>query len=137
MESFGLSEKERFVSAILIPFHDVGIWTSKSMDYLEPSIKEAQRYIQEHNIDISLDLAANFIGDHHKLSKTQNELSEKLRKADLVDLSYGLIRFGIPRSRIKEIRKRYPYKGFQGMIFKKVLKHAIRHLNHPFPMLKM
>lgn len=136
MEYFFLSDRDAYVAAVLIPFHDLGIWTHKTMDYLQASCEEAESYVNKHKIEISRDTIHDVIKHHHKLTSATTELAEKLRKADLIDLSQGFIRYNLPKSLFKEIKKSYPYLGFHHRIYSKVMNYAWRHPLKPFPMLK-
>ena len=136
MKLMDLTEREEEQCSVMLPFHDLGIWTNKTMDYLPSSIQLAINYIQNKNLDIEENLIENFIGNHHRVFKNKGTLEEKIRKADLIDLSFGIIRFGISKKNIKEIKTEFPANKFQKETYKKVFKHAWLNLRNPFPMLK-
>ena len=76
----------------LLPFHDLGIWTAHTMDYLGPSIQLALDHITQNHLDISPQQTKSFIGDHHKFSQTPDPLAEKLRKAEVeISIERGTI----------------------------------------------
>lgn len=136
MSELGLKEEDEELASVLVAFHDLGIWTDDTMDYLEPSVLLAIDYIQSEGLDIDPETTRLVIGDHHKVTATSNPVAELLRKADLIDLTMGMIRFGVPKQVIKETRIQIPYLGFHSMITKKTLQHAVRNPLNPFPMLK-
>ena len=137
MNYWKLNEVEFKTCEVAIPFHDMGIWTHKTMDYLEVSFEGAKKYIEEKKLDIEKDSLENIIVNHHKISKIKdNSLAEKLRKADLIDLSFGVIKFGIDQKAMHSIVSEFPFLEFQQVIFKKVFSHAVRNILNPFPMLK-
>ncbi len=122
---------------VAIPFHDLGIWTHTTMDYLKPSADLAQEYVLENNLELDTENLKEIIVGHHKLNGIKgNDLAEKLRKADLVDLSFGLIPCGLKRKDIKTIQEQIPSLKFHRMIFGNVIRHAASHWSNPFPMMK-
>jgi len=122
---------------VAISFHDLGIWTHDTMDYLNPSFELAKTYVQDEDVDIFISDLEVMIKDHHKVTPLRKVApAEYLRKADLTDLSFGFIPGGVPQSFIKDMVGCWPYQGFQKMIFGKVLLHAVGNPLDPFPMLK-
>jgi hypothetical protein len=88
--------------AILIAgaFHDLGIWTARTFDYLDPSSRLAQDYLRAQGLEPLGPEVALIIGQHHKLRAYTGPFAqsvEAFRRADLVDLSLGLIRAGLSR----------------------------------------
>ena len=131
------NEEEQNQLAIATAFHDIGIWTANTFDYLEPSIQLAQKYLAENNLAQWNAPVAEIIGNHHKLSAyKKNTLAENFRKADLIDLSFGIFKFGLSSKQIAETKKRYASLGFQRFIFKTMLKNAIKHPFNPLPIVK-
>ncbi|MCV9386813.1 HD domain-containing protein [Reichenbachiella ulvae] len=134
-----LNKAQEEALAIAAVFHDIGIWTHHSMDYLGPSAESATRHLNESGKGHLADLCNQIISNHHKLSRYQGEhaeLIEAFRQADLMDLAFGKLRQGLPSSRYAHLRESFPFLGFQKLIIKKVISHAWRHPSHPFPMLK-
>lgn len=122
--------------AVAAAFHDLGIWTNKTLDYLAPSILLAKEFaLQKGIVDVEIQ---NMILYHHKISSyNPSTVVDNFRKADLVDLSFGFINFGIDRKAIKELTVLFPYLGFQQFVVKVVLNHAFRHPLNPLPILKI
>lgn len=122
---------------IALAFHDLGIWTEKSFDYLEPSVKLAQAYLKENNLLGYEKDVVQMIDEHHKLTAIKdNELAELFRKVDLVDVYFGCISFGIKKKRIKEIKKEFPNNGFHKTLIKWFFKQLKKEPLRPMPMLK-
>jgi len=125
--------------AIASAFHDLGIWTNATFDYLEPSISLARKWLSEQgDIDRS-DEITRMIDMHHKVSRYSGEYSqtvETFRKADWIDVSLGLIKFGVRKETVHLIGKNYPKRGFHRFLAKKVLKNLIIHPENPLPMFK-
>ncbi|MFK7968744.1 MAG: HD domain-containing protein [Bacteroidia bacterium] len=136
MRFLGMDEDDLDLALVALPFHDLAVWTEKSMDYLEPSFLLAKSYVEEKELDLDINHLRIIILGHHKTSKIdQSPVAELLRKADLIDLSKGMIRFGLSKAKIAEVKSAMPYYGFQSIIMRKVIVHAIKHPFKPFPML--
>ena len=124
--------------AIAAAFHDIGIWTEKTLDYLEPSIKLATEYINTHpELYISPEKLAQVIDLHHKITRVKlNDTAEHFRRADIADLTFGLIRFGMPKALYKEAKAVFPIKGFHWKLVKLTLKQLTVNPLKPLPMFK-
>lgn len=131
------NEEEQQQLATAAAFHDIGIWTAHTFDYLSPSIQMAEAYLNQNRLNSWISPVSEIIANHHKLSSYRNNpLAESFRKADLIDLSHGLISFGIPRKKIAETEMQYPVLGFRTFIAKEILKNIIRHPLNPLPIVK-
>lgn len=134
-----LNKAQEEALAIATVFHDIGVWTHHSMDYLSPSAESANQHLDQIGKGHLADLCKDIILQHHKLSTYQGdhaELIEAFRQADLMDLSFGKINRGLPTSRYVHLRESFPFLRFQKLILKKVMSYALRHPLRPFPMLK-
>lgn len=132
-----LLQKENRKLAIAIAFHDLDIWSGKSMAYLDGSSEMAVDYLQKNELSYLPDEMRFIISNHHKLTKIKGNIeAEALRKADLIDLTAGFIHFNLPLQLVAHIEVDYPRLGFTGLMTRKLLKYAIGHPMKPFPMLK-
>ena len=123
--------------AIAAAFHDLGIWTAGTFDYLQPSVELSKSYLAQNGLQAQEALVAGIINNHHKLSGYKTDaLVEAFRKADLVDLSFGMVRFGITSAQLKELNGHFPTLGFHRFILKQALKNTIKHPFNPLPMMK-
>ena len=109
--------------AIAASFHDIAVFDT--LDYLVPSIEAQDVWLQEHGRETWSDELALVVAEHHRLSRygptrPYTPLVEAVRRADLVDVSQGLIRFGIPSSYVKEVRAAFD----AGVFFKRVIPLA-------------
>jgi hypothetical protein len=81
------------------------------------------------------------IDQHHRLRRVvegpEPEVVEAFRRADLVDLSRGVLRAGLPRELISELAARFPYAGFHGFLARTGLRWAVRHPLRPLPMVRL
>ena len=130
-------ENDRTKLAVAAAFHDIGIWTHRTFDYLGPSIELARLYLAEEGLPHYADEVALIIDNHHKLTPyAGNALVESFRRADLTDLSLNLFRFGIPRKTLRALNSRYPYLGFHRFIFGQIAKNILLHPLRPLPIVK-
>jgi hypothetical protein len=124
--------------SIATAFHDLGIWTNKTFNYLEPSVKLAREYCKKQNISFSdTNEVEMMINNHHKLSTVESSvLAEIFREADLIDLTFGLVPKGRKKEDIRLIRNLFPNKGFHLFLIKLFAKNLIVNPTHPFPIFK-
>jgi hypothetical protein len=137
--SYLTSDQEFEIVAIAAAFHDLGIWTNRTFDYLEPSKVLAQNYCKENKISNEKFLEIEKIIDfHHKMTRIKElKLAEIFRQADLVDLSLGMIRMGRDKDLIKSLKKEFPNCGFHLYLVKLFFINIIKHPLKPLPMFKI
>jgi len=128
-------QKEKFI--IALAFHDLGIWTEQSFDYLDPSVALAKNYLKFHDKTDYENDVVSMIDLHHKLSPIKdNDLAELFRKVDMVDVYWGAIPFGIDKAKMKAIKKEFPNNGFHFTLIKWFGKRLLEKPWSPMPMLK-
>lgn len=115
--------------------HDLGIWTARTFDYLAPSAELAGAHADEFGIT-EIDRLQPLITEHHRLRPLNDRMTETFRKADLIDVSRGLMRGPIGRTEIHAVVAELPYRGFHGFLANGLTRYAVRHPLHPFPMLR-
>ncbi|MFT3922248.1 MAG: hypothetical protein QM778_06915 [Myxococcales bacterium] len=124
--------------AIATAFHDIGIWTAGTFDYLGPSVALARGYLTPgQRADWVPEIEA-MIGEHHKLRSYRGQhagLVEPFRRADWTDVSLGLWRFGTRYGFVRELFAAFPDAGFHGRLVQLSIRQLLRHGN-PFPMLR-
>ncbi len=130
-------EREKIVVAGC--FHDIGIWTDHTVDYIEPSVLPALAYLERRGLgDWSAEIAA-MIREHHKVRRYTgpgSPLIELFRQGDLVDFSLGLFRFGLPREFVADVKHAYPNAGFHRGLAKLAGRWFLKHPLDPAPMMK-
>ncbi|MET9487308.1 hypothetical protein [Nocardia sp. NPDC006630] len=123
-------------AALAWAIHDLGVWTAKTMDYLEPSAALADEFIDKFAIP-DPDLVHRMVMDHHRIRPVQEDrLVETFRIADLVDASRGLLRNQIPRTTVHSVVAELPYEHFHRIVLTGIIRHTARHPLHPAPMLR-
>lgn len=118
-------------------FHDIGIWPSRTLDYLEPSAQRAVEFLAENGMrDLGPEIR-EMICQHHKLRRVDNDpLVEAFRKGDLVDFSLGLFKCGLPRSFVNEVKAAFPNAGFHKCLVGVASRWIIRHPLNPVPVVR-
>lgn len=121
-------------------FHDLGIWSDHTVDYLPPSSQRLRARLQQAGRDAWSGELARMVDLHHKLTPYRGEhaaLVEPFRRADLVDLSFGLVGFGLPRAFVREVQAAWPAAGFHARVVRLVGGWALTHPLRPLPMLRL
>ncbi len=124
--------------AIAIAFHDLGIWSHQTFDYLAPSEQLAREYLLNDGNTAWTDEIVAMINNHHKIRAYHgNPLVEAMRKADWLDVSLGLVHFGLDKSLIQFVQETFPNNGFHQLLAKNSAKHILKHPLNPLPMFKL
>ena len=124
--------------AIAAAFHDLGIWTDHTFDYLPPSVERALAHLaRSGRSDWAAEISAMIL-EHHKLSPhRQGGLVEAFRRADWTDVTRGLVTFGLSRSWVRELYSAWPSAGFHGRLVQLGLTRLRTHPLSPLPMLRL
>jgi hypothetical protein len=126
--------------AIAAAFHDLGIWTDRTFDYLPPSERLARAYLaSKGKLEWAPEINA-MIREHHKVTRYQANpswLVEVFRRADLVDVSLGIITFGVPRKFVREVRGAFPNAGFHKRLVQLSFKRLLSNPLSPLPMYRL
>lgn len=131
------SEEERRKIILAGCFHDLGIWSDKTFDYIPPSIELAKNYLQQNDPGDWTDEISLMIGEHHKLGKfADSKIVEIFRKGDLVDLSLGFVKCGLSKNIIKTVKNEFPNAGFHKCLLRVSSSWIFRHPLNPVPVLK-
>jgi hypothetical protein len=130
-----LSAEDEQKIAIAAAFHDLCAFDG--LDYLEPSIEEAARYLRETGHEAWDREVALTIAFHHRLRPYRGafaKLVEPFRRADWNDFTMGLVGGGIPRELRRAADAEFPVTDF---VPKAVARLAIgwlpRHPLRPAP----
>ena len=120
-------------------FHDLGIWSARTFDYLEPSVGLAREYLASANLQHLVSEVEAIIVWHHKLSRYRGEFAstvETFRRADLVDLSLGMIRFGVSATFVRAVKGSLPNAGFHRRLAALTARQVLRSPLRPLPMMR-
>ena len=126
--------------AIAAAFHDMGIWTDGTFDYLQPSIRLAGDYLVQSGRPEWTPEVTRMILEHHKILPFRDHpgwLVEPFRRADWIDVTRGLLTFGLPRKLLREILVAWPSAGFHKRLVQLSLKRLRTHPWSPLPMMRL
>ncbi|MFI5506306.1 HD domain-containing protein [Mycobacterium sp. NPDC051804] len=120
--------------AIASAFHDLAAFDT--IDYLVPSIEAQDAWLAETGRESWSDELALIVAEHHRLfaykpGRPHATLVEAVRKADLVEVSQGRIRFGLPRSYVDEVRAAFDADVFFKRVVPSGARRALRTFQQP------
>ena len=125
-------------AAVAACFHDLGIWTDRTFDYLEPSARLAEAHLRGQGLGAWIAEVLLMVREHHKLSPYRSSSRvEAFRRADWLDVSLGLLRSGVPAGYVREVRNAFPNAGFHRRLLQLGLRRLLTHPWSPLPMLKL
>lgn len=125
--------------AIAGAFHDLGIWTDKTFDYLEPSERLAASFLAETGREHWGAEVVAMIHHHHKITAVADDtqhLVEAFRRADWVDVTHGVLSYGTTRAQRRAIFAQFPDAGFHLRLLQLSLKRLLTHPLSPLPMMR-
>ncbi len=108
--------------AIAAAFHDLEAFGG--LDYLAPSIRAQDAWLAQTGRQTWSTELAVVIAEHHRVTPYLGghaHLAEPFRRADLVDVSQGLLRGGLPRSYVRAVRAAFDV----GPFFTRVVPLAV------------
>jgi hypothetical protein len=119
-------------------YHDLGIWSDGTADYLAPSRARAVAWLQENGHSDKAALVEALIEEHHKVrpAGAAGDPVEIFRRADWMDVSLGLLNFGLPRRHYRALLQEFPDEGFHLRLLELGSKRALTHPLSPLPMFK-
>jgi hypothetical protein len=126
--------------SIAAAFHDLGIRTAQTFDYLEPSAALAAAYLERHGLAALEPEVRALIVEHHKLTRYTGPHAasvETWRRADLIDVSLGTLRHGLPRAFVRTVLRTHPNAGFHRLLAKLSAKQFLRTPWRPLPMIHL
>ena len=135
----GADQTDRDKIIIAACFHDLGIWTSHTFDYLPPSVALAHQYLGENSQGAWFDEIEMMIMNHHKITSMRGgELSlvESFRRADWIDVTKGVRSMGVSRKSIQLVLGHFPNAGFHKKLLQLSLEQLRKKPLNPAPMMR-
>lgn len=126
--------------ALAAVFHDLGIWTDHTFDYIRPSVRLAVEYLTACSRVNWIPEIEAMIVNHHKITPAgpdEYRLVEPFRRADWIDVTRGVRRFGVDRQLIASIFAKWPAVGFHWRLVELAVDRFRRHPLTPLPMVKL
>ena len=124
--------------AIAAAFHDLDAF--RSLDYLGSSIRAQDAWLQASGREAWSDELAVVVACHHRLTPVRGQharLAEPFRRADLADLTQGLVHPGIDRAHLRAVRSSFdvgPF--FTRVVPRAIARNMLRRPLDPFPILR-
>jgi len=125
--------------AVAAAFHDLGIWTDHTFDYLAPSVRLASAWLAGSDKAAWTPEVAEMILNHHKVTRYRGRadwLVEPFRRADWVDVTRGVLTFGLRRSLVGDLYAKWPDAGFHKRLVQLELSHLRKHPFNPLPVFR-
>ena len=125
--------------AVAAVFHDLGIWTNHTFDYIAPSVALAREHLAARAMADWIPEIEAVIVNHHKVTASRADprsLVEAFRRADWIDVTRGLRSFGLPRTVVAGVTARWPSAGFHWRLVQLTMGRFWRHPLTPLPMVK-
>jgi hypothetical protein len=125
--------------AVAAVFHDLGIWTNDTFDYIAPSVALAREHLVARGMADWIPEIEAMIEDHHKVTPSHSHplcLVESFRRADWIDVTLGLRRFDLPRTFIAAVDAAWPNAGFHRRLVQLTFDRLWKHPLTPLPMVK-
>jgi hypothetical protein len=135
----GNGERDAKIALAAI-YHDLGIWSDATADYLPPSARRLRERLERDGRQAWSVELERMVVLHHKLTPCRgpdDALVEAFRRADLVDLTLGWVRFGLPAGFVRDVQAAYPAAGFHRRVVQVVTGWAVAHPSNPFPMMRL
>lgn len=119
-------------------FHDLGIWTHRTFDYLGPSAADARAFqCAHHHAPPDVKAVERAILQHHRIRPIRGDAhSETFRRADWIDVTFGAVRFGLPATFVSEVRRALPDCGFHARLVRLAARQCLQTPFNPLPMLR-
>ena len=78
--------------------------------------------------------------NHHKIFRYRENpewLVEPFRRSDWIDVTRGVLSFGVPRRTIGKLYEIWPSAGFHRRLIELELAHLRKHPLNPFPVFRL
>lgn len=115
-------KRQRELIEVALVYHDIGLWSDKDLNYLEPSIEFMKKNIGNKYDEREVNLMTDIIRYHHKFTSFDINSMNKdaiyvdtvnaVRESDLTDFSLGIVTNGVSRGNIKKVMDKIPNDGF-------------------------
>ncbi len=137
LDTTGLNNDKYAIAAV---FHDLGIWTHHTFDYIRPSIETAADYLEKMDKPQWKSEISTMIATHHKISGYSGpylKTVENFRRADWIDVTKGILKFGLAKGEIAEVQIQFPFRGFHKFLLNQTTNYFFKHPLRPLPMFKI
>eukprot|EP00535_Pseudo-nitzschia_heimii_P005352 CAMPEP_0197181668 /NCGR_PEP_ID=MMETSP1423-20130617/5888_1 /TAXON_ID=476441 /ORGANISM="Pseudo-nitzschia heimii, Strain UNC1101" /LENGTH=199 /DNA_ID=CAMNT_0042631961 /DNA_START=154 /DNA_END=753 /DNA_ORIENTATION=+ len=124
------------LAATAIAYHRIGLWTDKSVNYLDSSKDKLEVALGDSFRAEKLSIMSEIILQQHKMrdftsmgNEAENSLINAVRKASWADTTMGLIRFDLPASLLETAYNELEGDNFHAVILGLITKLSPNILN--------
>ena len=127
----------REIAEIALAFHDISVFPTRTLDYLGSSADLAAAHLRSIGREDWIAPVHLMIQMHHKITPYRGpyeNMVEAMRKADWMDVSFGLLRFGVDKTWLRALRRALPLHTFYPRaLFPVIVSYMLRNPVHPLP----
>ena len=101
--------------AVGLVYHDIGLWTAKTLSYVDPSCNLARSKLSKEFSAESLQIIHDVIYWHHKVNTfhgAHESVVDAVRKAYWIDATKGILNQGMPTTHILQFESTIANNGF-------------------------
>lgn len=137
-----LTNKDKELIAIALGFHDLGLFTHNTLDYLPPSIELVEKWMNAKGgfSKDDIEKVRLMIEYHHKVTAYEGphaDLVERVRKADWTDVTMGMMTFEADSGTLKTLRDAFPIEGFYSVLVKAEVLWLFSNPLRPIPFVRL
>lgn len=125
---------------IAAAFHDLGLFTEGTIDYLEPSVILAAAYCESEGAADLVPLVTRLIENHHKITPVRDgpevDLVDAFRRADWQFVMMGAYPGALGWRAHRELKRALPTPGFHRFIVGHSVRHVRSGARNPLPVLR-
>ncbi len=132
-------EQEQRHAAVALAFHDIGIWTDGTWDYLDPSAKRMRDWVAVRAPDLDVELVEAMIQQHHKITPWRGAQAgpvEALRRADWIDVLFSFVGYGVAADFRRAVKAALPDAGFHWRLVQLTARRLLTRPWSPMPMMR-
>lgn len=125
--------------AVVAAFHDLPACLLRDLRYLDPAKDMAGEYLERIGRPLWRPAVDAMIENHHKVRAYTGPHArevEAVRRADWLDGTGGLRRFGIDRDLSRRLNAAFPPRVLVVPALRLICGYAVRHPRRPLPMMR-
>lgn len=137
-QNFEPDADARLAWSVAAAFHDLGIWSHDTWDYIDPSVHLAHGWLARHDREDLVPQVERMIREHHGVRRrgAATDPVEIFRRADVIDMWFCLRSYGVGRRRYRATVRNHPFAGFHRRVFGMFFRNLTRNPLRPLPMIR-
>lgn len=122
---------------VALAFHDLALFPDRTLAYLDGATALAESHLHGVGRADWIEPVTLMIRNHHKVRRYAGphaNLVEPFRAADWIDVSFGMLNFGIDRAWLRALHAQLPLQSFYPRTLMPVIAaYMMRHPRRPLP----